>query len=1205
LSYSVLKALIKILFFVSFVLSASPTYATHLIGGYMSYVYLGDAPNGNSRYRVKISVYRDCFQSDVPFDQEIPLGVYYNNEKKQLLKVEKLSLGPVSKVKPPGSDDCDYYAKNICIEYGYYEGVIEVPVYSNGYHLTFVRCCRNHQDNIPDKDGAPFQGQTYYGFIPNNSLKNSSPAFSVVPSAFICSNDTSTIVFNAVDLDGDELSYKFVHPYQGGEPTTNGSIPDPPDSLSIPIIPVYYNQDYNADYPFGTNNNSFTSIDEVTGLAKLVATEKGSYVLAVEVTEKRNGEILSVVRMDLQVLVLDCPANQVPTITASTEKQVHVEAGEELCITITGQDADNDEVELSANGIVLNGQGGFVGTKATFPVAKQVGEVNSVFCWDTDCNHARIEPYVVTFKAQDNGCPPKSRYLDLAIYVDSFVGASEITGPKNVCRYNALWYEIKGGRSESKYHWEITNGVKSSIDSTRNLLIDWEGSGTGEIRVREESRNGCLGDWIYFSVTIKESPVLTPILGKDTVCLNEQNLEYSVVQNGNNTYKWFVENATIASESSNKLVIDQYQGPNFTIKLVEYNDLGCGGDTAILNVVVSEPSPEIQGPISVCPNSINIQYFTINNYQSNYQWNVVGGTITKGNGTSGVLIDWGLEGLGNVSVTEINRHGCVSPLINLDVQKTYSLKSNPIFGDREVCEFELADYSTLKVSGSTYTWTVSGGVQILGDSSAQIKINWGPAGNSSVTVQERAFDDVNQKACLSDIIELPVIINPKPISDSIFGIEEICQTNESNLYFVRGLPNSSFTWKLNGTELIGSTYAKDSINITWENAGVFELSVAEISDKGCSSETIYKQIRVNPKPVTSPIDGAQVICAETINNQVYKVIGFNNSTFYWNIKGATSYSNSDSSEIEINWDIEATDAYITVLETSDKGCIGDTIKFPIQLDLLEIDLRFISVGYPDNHVIVDWKIDEEMNSNGFKIQKRNTLITSNWETIGTVDGNTFNISENDVNTDSSAFEYRVIATNKCGNLVSSEIHKLILLEGLKNANLDISMQFSKYEGWINGVDNYSLFESVNNANYFEKYSGIVADENFIEVSDLALYKRCYRILAQENEGELTESWSNEICVFFEPELFVPNAFTANNDRLNDAFGVKGVAINEFDLKIYNRWGELMFETKDIGERWNPVYQNKDVQSGVYMYVISYTDYNNQIYTKSGTVHLIR
>ncbi|MEY2925113.1 MAG: hypothetical protein RLZZ337_1663, partial [Bacteroidota bacterium] len=845
----------KIGFLLLFLALAEVASATHLIGGYMSYTYLGNAPSGNSRYRIKISVYRDCFQSDVPFDDEIPLGIYDNNQSKDLYKVEKLSLGNVSRVRPPGSDDCDYYAKNVCIEFGYYEGVIEVRPSDEGYHLTFVRCCRNHQDNIPDADGAPFQGQTYYGFIPGNSFKNSSPAFSSIPSSFICANDTAKIVFNAVDPDGDELVYKFVRPFQGGEPTTNGSIPDPPDTLETPIQPVFYNTGYNADYPFGINNGSYTSIDEKTGLAKIVATENGSYVLAVEVSEIRNGQVLSVVRMDLQVLVLDCPTNSVPSLITSADKEVHVTAGETLCFSVRGSDADEDELFLNAESIVLTGSNGFKGNRATFPVKRDKGVVISQFCWDTDCEHAQDQPYVVTFKVEDDGCPPKSNYVDVAIFVDSFLGAKELVGPKEVCRYNEHWYDLKGGRPNSQFHWQVSEGLITSEDSLSRVLIDWEGTGIGTIKVREESASGCLGDWVEMDVNIKESPTLTTISGKDTVCLNEKDLAFSVIPRDGNSYSWFVMNATVGSINNTKLVISQYNAPEFVVKLVEYNDLGCGGDTAYKYVHVSQPNPEIIGPTSICPNAINIKYQVEDNYGSSYKWNVVGGNQTSGGLSSNIGVDWGLEGLGSLSVIETNRHGCVSPENKLEVEKTYNLTSNPINGKREVCEFEIEAYETLEVNGSTFTWTVSGGNQIDGDSTAQIKVNWGAAGNGSVTVQEKAYDAKNGKACLSDKIELPVIIYPKPTATVINGVHELCQTEASTLYTVNGLKGSSFVWKLNNQILEGHQFSTDSIYLIWNSPGSFVLSVVEISDKGCRGDELTLDIVVNPKPITSPIQG--------------------------------------------------------------------------------------------------------------------------------------------------------------------------------------------------------------------------------------------------------------------------------------------------------------------------------------------------------------
>ena len=181
----------------------------------------------------------------------------------------------------------------------------------------------------------------------------------------------------------------------------------------------------------------------------------------------------------------------------------------------------------------------------------------------------------------------------------------------------------------------------------------------------------------------------------------------------------------------------------------------------------------------------------------------------------------------------------------------------------------------------------------------------------------------------------------------------------------------------------------------------------------------------------------------------------------------------------------------------------------------------------------------------------------------------------------------------------------MLLQGVQDEKFNITLNFSDYLGWDNGVSNYTVYESINNNPYKLMATGVTPFTDISLVNKIEDYKKCYRIYAEELMGEETSSWSNEICFFFSPEIYVPNAFTANNDNLNDGFGVKGIAINEYNIKIYNRWGEQLHESTDIDEKWIPVYKNKDVPMGTYIYLINYTDFENKVYTKSGTINLIR
>ena len=73
----------------------------------------------------------------------------------------------------------------------------------------------------------------------------------------------------------------------------------------------------------------------------------------------------------------------------------------------------------------------------------------------------------------------------------------------------------------------------------------------------------------------------------------------------------------------------------------------------------------------------------------------------------------------------------------------------------------------------------------------------------------------------------------------------------------------------------------------------------------------------------------------------------------------------------------------------------------------------------------------------------------------------------------------------------------------------------------------------------------------------------------------------------EPWLFIPNSFSPNNDGNNDVFYFRGRHILDFSMKIYNRWGELLFETTNPNTGWDGMYNGKIVQDGIYTWKIEF------------------
>jgi gliding motility-associated-like protein len=95
----------------------------------------------------------------------------------------------------------------------------------------------------------------------------------------------------------------------------------------------------------------------------------------------------------------------------------------------------------------------------------------------------------------------------------------------------------------------------------------------------------------------------------------------------------------------------------------------------------------------------------------------------------------------------------------------------------------------------------------------------------------------------------------------------------------------------------------------------------------------------------------------------------------------------------------------------------------------------------------------------------------------------------------------------------------------------------------------------------------------------------------------------EVEVQDELLLYIPNAFSPNNDGINDVFSAAGVGFNKITYNIFNRWGEKLYVGVDEG--WNGVYKGKDVQHGVYMYFIEVIDTKGTYHSYSGSVKLLR
>ncbi|MEY2639093.1 MAG: hypothetical protein RIR90_575, partial [Bacteroidota bacterium] len=92
----------------------------------------------------------------------------------------------------------------------------------------------------------------------------------------------------------------------------------------------------------------------------------------------------------------------------------------------------------------------------------------------------------------------------------------------------------------------------------------------------------------------------------------------------------------------------------------------------------------------------------------------------------------------------------------------------------------------------------------------------------------------------------------------------------------------------------------------------------------------------------------------------------------------------------------------------------------------------------------------------------------------------------------------------------------------------------------------------------------------------------------------------------DPELWIPSAFTPNKDGKNDVFKPIPVGISSIvQFSIFNRWGQLVFTTRELNKGWDGIYDGIAQPAGTYVYQAEAIDYNGKRVQKKGSFILIR
>jgi gliding motility-associated-like protein len=92
----------------------------------------------------------------------------------------------------------------------------------------------------------------------------------------------------------------------------------------------------------------------------------------------------------------------------------------------------------------------------------------------------------------------------------------------------------------------------------------------------------------------------------------------------------------------------------------------------------------------------------------------------------------------------------------------------------------------------------------------------------------------------------------------------------------------------------------------------------------------------------------------------------------------------------------------------------------------------------------------------------------------------------------------------------------------------------------------------------------------------------------------------------ENRFFIPNTFTPNGDGLNDLFMPAVMGVEDYRFMIFDRWGNLLFDTIDTYQGWDGRFKGNKCQEDVYVWKIAYTNVvNGEEIKVIGHVNLVR
>ncbi len=345
--------------------------------------------------------------------------------------------------------------------------------------------------------------------------------------------------------------------------------------------------------------------------------------------------------------------------------------------------------------------------------------------------------------------------------------------------------------------------------------------------------------------------------------------------------------------------------------------------------------------------------------------------------------------------------------------------------------------------------------------------------------------------------------------------------------------NEIFTFDATTPNVATYLWQNNSAAPTLAAASEGDYSVTVTGTNGCTSiDSAF--LTINPLPVFSL--GPDTEVCENENYLLDAGLG-NNSTYLWQ-DGSTTPT------------LNVSQGGIYSVEVTTLGCTSSDEVEIFYTSLPIVDLGNDTLICQDGELLLDAYYDD--------------VTTYTWQNNSNLP--TFNVTEPGT--------YTVTLENICGTTTD----EIVIGENVPPVPLFIGNDTVICIG-----DSYLIDATNTNTTHYLWHTG--SDEPTITVQDPGFYA-----ITWANEcGFVTESIEVEDRKCECPVIF-PNAFSPDGNGWNERFNtVSPCAFTKYNLKIFSRWGELLFETSDpsFDAGWNGTFNGKDVQDGVYVYTCEY------------------